>query len=95
VTEGQRPVIVNNVDFQKAFDCVYRPALWKILEQYGILKKVITNRGGFKGGRPPPPLPPSPSKREEKEKREKEGKEGKREKREREGRDVKGKVREG
>ena len=27
-TEGQRPIIVNFVDFRKAFDCVHRPALW-------------------------------------------------------------------
>jgi len=42
VTEGQRPVIVNFVDFLKAFDCVHRPALWKILEQYGIPKKIVS-----------------------------------------------------
>jgi len=41
VTEGQRPVIVNFIDFRKAFDCIHRPALWKILELY-TPKKIIT-----------------------------------------------------
>ena len=34
--------MVNFVDFRKAFDCVHRLALWKILELYGIPKKIIT-----------------------------------------------------
>ena len=42
VTEGQRPVIVNFIDFRKAFDCIHRPALWKILKLYGLPKKIIT-----------------------------------------------------
>jgi len=42
VPEGQRPVILNFVDFRKAFDGVHRPALWKILEQYGIPSKVVS-----------------------------------------------------
>ena len=43
VTEGQPPVIVNFVDFRKAFDCVHRPALWRTLERYGMPRKIITN----------------------------------------------------
>jgi len=42
VSEGQRPVILNFVDFRKAFDGVHRPALWKILEQYGIQRKIVS-----------------------------------------------------
>jgi len=34
--------MVNFVDFRKAFDCVHRLALWKILELYGIPKKIVT-----------------------------------------------------
>jgi len=41
VSEGQHPVILNFVDFRKVFDSGYRPALWKILEQYGIPSKII------------------------------------------------------
>ena len=40
VTEGHLPIIVNFVHFRKAFDCVHRPALWTILEQYGIPQKI-------------------------------------------------------
>jgi len=42
VTEGQRPLIVNFIDFRKTFDSVHRPALWKILKLYGLPVKVIT-----------------------------------------------------
>jgi len=41
-SEDQRPVILNFADFRKAFDSVHRPALWKILEQYGIPSKIIS-----------------------------------------------------
>jgi len=33
---------VNFIDFRKAFDCIHRPALWKILQLYGLPKKIIT-----------------------------------------------------
>ena len=42
VTEGRRPVIVNFIDFRKAFDSIHRPALWKILQQYGLPTKIVT-----------------------------------------------------
>jgi len=35
VIEAQHPLIVNFIDFRKAFDSIHRPALWKILKQYG------------------------------------------------------------
>jgi len=41
VSEGHIPVIVNFVDFRKAFDSISRPALWKILEWYGLPKKLV------------------------------------------------------
>ena len=34
-------MIVNFVDFRKAFDSINRPALWKILEWYGLPKKIV------------------------------------------------------
>jgi len=36
VTAWQKPVMINFIDFRKAFDCVHRPSLWSILGQYGI-----------------------------------------------------------
>ena len=41
MSEGQKPVIVNVVDFRKAFDSISRPALWKVLEWYGMPKKLV------------------------------------------------------
>jgi len=41
VSEGQKPVTVNLVDFRKAFDSISRPALWKILKWYGLPKKLV------------------------------------------------------
>jgi len=35
-------VIVNVIDFRKAFDSIHRPALWKILQQYGLKTKIVT-----------------------------------------------------
>jgi len=38
-------VIVNFIDFRKAFDSIHRPALWRIvriLQQYGLPTKIIT-----------------------------------------------------
>jgi len=42
VTEGRRPVIVNFIDLRKAFDSVHQPALWKILQHYGLPTKTVT-----------------------------------------------------
>ena len=36
VTAWQKPVMINFIDFRKAFDSVHRPSLWSILGQYGI-----------------------------------------------------------
>jgi pimeloyl-CoA synthetase len=41
VTAWQKPVMINFVDFKKAFDSVHRASIRKILEQYGIPEKVI------------------------------------------------------
>jgi hypothetical protein len=35
------PLIVNFIDFKKAFDCIHRIAVWNILRCYGIPEKVI------------------------------------------------------
>ena len=37
----QRPVLMNFIDFKKAFDCIHRESLWKIVANYGIPDKVI------------------------------------------------------
>jgi len=42
VTEGRQPVIVNFIDLRKAFDSIHRPALWKILQLYGLPTKPVT-----------------------------------------------------
>ena len=34
-------LLVNLIDYQKAFDCVYRPSVWNILKCYGIPDKII------------------------------------------------------
>jgi hypothetical protein len=39
--EFQRAVFVNFVDFEKAFDSVFRGALWGILREYGVPEKII------------------------------------------------------
>ena len=39
--EVQKSIIVDFIDFQKAFDSVHRPNLWKILASYGIPEKYI------------------------------------------------------
>lgn len=41
VTAWQKPIIINFIDFKKAFDSVHRATIWKILSQYGIPDKVI------------------------------------------------------
>jgi hypothetical protein len=40
-TEMQLNLVINFVDFQKAFDSLHRPSLWKILSIYGIPTKYI------------------------------------------------------
>ena len=39
--EYSKPLIINYVDFKKAFDSIYRPTLWKILKVCGIPKRYI------------------------------------------------------
>ena len=39
--EHQRSLVVNFVGFVKAFDSVYREALWGILREYGVPEKLI------------------------------------------------------
>jgi len=34
-------LIINLIDFKKAFDSVHRPSLWKILEYYDIPERYI------------------------------------------------------
>ena len=34
--EHQKNLVINFIDFKKAFDSVHRPSLWKILKHYGI-----------------------------------------------------------
>ena len=36
-----KPLIINYVDFTKAFDSIYHPTLWKIIKIYGIPQKYI------------------------------------------------------
>jgi len=39
--EHQQDLIINFIDFRKAFDSVHRPSLWKILTYYGIPERFI------------------------------------------------------
>ena len=41
VVEWQATVYFTLVDFEKAFDSVHQESLWKIMESYGILHKII------------------------------------------------------
>lgn len=36
------PLLINFIDFKKAFDSVNRKTLWKILRNYGIPSKLVT-----------------------------------------------------
>ena len=39
--EWRRQLIINFIDFKRAFDSVHRPTMWKILRSYGIPIKII------------------------------------------------------
>ena len=39
--EHQTPLIINFIDFKKAFDSIHRESLWKILKLYGVPDKFI------------------------------------------------------
>ena len=39
--EWQRQLVVNFIDFKKAFDSLHRPSMWKILRSYGLPSKII------------------------------------------------------
>ena len=41
VTDGDSGMAINFIDFQKAFDSVYRPAVWQIMKAYGIPDGII------------------------------------------------------
>ena len=41
VMEWQATLYITFVDFEKAFDSVHRDNLWKIMESYGIPRKII------------------------------------------------------
>ncbi|GFR92039.1 reverse transcriptase SR3-right [Elysia marginata] len=40
--EWNSPLIVNSLDYEKAFDSVDRELLWKILRNYGIPEKIVS-----------------------------------------------------
>ena len=39
--EWNAPLLANFIDFEKAFDSVHRPALWNILQHYGVPSKIV------------------------------------------------------
>src|SRR5215469_6566354 len=41
-TSLHRPLLINFIDFTKAFDSVHRPSVWKIAQSYGIPDKIIS-----------------------------------------------------
>ncbi|KAI8514548.1 hypothetical protein Bbelb_071390 [Branchiostoma belcheri] len=45
--EWNSPLLINFIDFQKAFDSVHRESLWKILRAYGIPQKIVSMIGKF------------------------------------------------
>ena len=40
--EHQKGLVINFIDFKKAFDSIHRPSLWKILKHYGIPARYIS-----------------------------------------------------
>ena len=42
VSEWQATLYLNFVDFEKAFDSIYRESLWVIMANYGIPEKIVT-----------------------------------------------------
>jgi len=43
----QKPVLMNFIDFSKAFDCIHRDSLWNIAAKYGIPHKIINIINSF------------------------------------------------
>src|SRR6218665_3676364 len=41
VIKNETPMLINFVDFKKAFDSVHRESLWKIMKSYGIPQRII------------------------------------------------------
>ena len=39
--EWQSPLVLNFIDFEKAFNSLHRPSLWEIIKAYGIPVKII------------------------------------------------------
>ena len=39
--EWQTPLVINFIDFVKAFDSLHRPSLWDIMKAYGMPIKII------------------------------------------------------
>ena len=40
--EWRKSLVLNFVDFRKAFDCIHRPTMWKVLRHYGIPRKIVS-----------------------------------------------------
>ena len=40
--EHQKKLVINFIDFKKAFSCINQPSLWKILSIYGVPQQFIT-----------------------------------------------------
>ena len=39
--EWRKSLVLNFVDFRKAFDSIHRPSMWKLLKLYGLPNKII------------------------------------------------------
>ena len=48
--EWRKSLVVNFVDFQKAFGIIHRASMWKIVELHGILRKMINIMKGMYDG---------------------------------------------
>ena len=52
VTSLNTKLLVNFIDFRKAFDCLHRPSVWNILKSYGIPEHVVrVIRSFYQGSR--------------------------------------------